>query len=62
MPGQVTEFLQTQFEDEIKKFIRNNTFPSDEEITYFTNYKILTNNFLDNYRQTRYKNSRRYTI
>ena len=38
MPGQVTEFLQTQFEDEIKKFIRNSPYHSDEDISDFANY------------------------
>ncbi|MBE0524714.1 MAG: hypothetical protein IBX40_10330 [Methanosarcinales archaeon] len=50
MPGQVTEFLQTQFEDEIKKFIKNNPFPPDEEITYFAKY-LRTSGYINDLTQ-----------
>jgi|GEM_PF-3703038 len=56
MPGQVTEFLQTQFEDEIKKFIRNNPFPSDEEITDFAKYLRISGCINDLTRESRLTN------
>jgi SOS response regulatory protein OraA/RecX len=54
MPGQETESLKTKFEDEIKKFLRNNPFPPDEEITEFVTYLRISGYINDLTQESRF--------